>query len=98
MIFSPTMFPASQLPHWLATVHQYLPIESMANLSRGTLTDLNVNLGQAFAVVGGWCLLGLVGTCLFSIGVNPIMRISEGCSPGNCDSVKKNKLERLSKS
>jgi uncharacterized protein (TIGR03382 family) len=34
----------------------------MADLSRGTLTDLKVNLGQAFAVVGGWCLLGLVVT------------------------------------
>ena len=54
MIFSPIMFPASQLPHWLATVHKYLPIVYMADLSRGTLTDLNVNLGQAFAVVGGW--------------------------------------------
>ena len=62
MIFSPIMFPASQLPHWLATLHRFLPIEYMADLSRGTLTDLKVNLGQAFAVVGGWCLLGLVVT------------------------------------
>jgi ABC-2 type transport system permease protein len=64
MIFSPIMFPASQLPHWLSTVHKYLPIVYMANLSRGTLTDLNVNLGQAFAVVGAWCLLGLAVTCI----------------------------------
>jgi ABC-2 type transport system permease protein len=64
MIFSPIMFPASQLPHWLADVHRFLPIEYMADLSRGTLTDLKVNLGQAFAVVGGWCLLGLVVTCI----------------------------------
>jgi len=58
MIFSPIMFPASQLPHWLSTIHKYLPIVYMANLSRGTLTDLNVNLDQAFAVVGAWCVAG----------------------------------------
>jgi ABC-2 type transport system permease protein len=64
MIFSPVMFPASQLPHWLSAVHKYLPIVYMADLSRGTLTDLNVNLGQAFAVVGAWCVAGLVLTCI----------------------------------
>jgi ABC-2 type transport system permease protein len=62
MIFSPIMFPIEQLPHWLATVHRFLPIKYMADLSRGTLTDLHVNLGLAFAVVGGWCLAGLVVT------------------------------------
>jgi ABC-2 type transport system permease protein len=64
MIFSPIMFPKEQLPLWLAVVHRFLPIQYMADLSRGTLTDLNVNLGLAFAVVGGWCLLGLIVTCL----------------------------------
>jgi ABC-2 type transport system permease protein len=64
MIFSPIMFPASQLPGWLAAVHKVLPIQYMADLSRGTLTDLNVNMGQAFAVVGGWCMLGLITTSL----------------------------------
>ena len=64
MIFSPVMFPAEQLPNWLATVHKYLPIQYMADLSRGTLTDLNVNLGLAFTVVGAWCLAGLVVTSI----------------------------------
>ena len=64
MIFSPIMFPKEQLPHWLAIVHRYLPVQYMADLSRGTLTDLHVNLGLAFAVVGGWCLAGLVVTCI----------------------------------
>jgi ABC-2 type transport system permease protein len=64
MIFSPVMFPAAQLPAWLAEVHKFLPIQYMADLSRGTLTDLHVNLGLAFAVVGGWCLLGLVVTSI----------------------------------
>jgi ABC-2 type transport system permease protein len=62
MIFSPIMYPMEQLPDWLAAVHRVLPVKYMADLSRGTLTDLNVNLGLAFAVVGGWCVLGFVVT------------------------------------
>jgi ABC-2 type transport system permease protein len=64
MIFSPIMYPIDQLPGWLAAVHRVLPVKYMADLSRGTLTDLTVDLGLAFAVVGGWCLLGFVATFL----------------------------------
>ncbi len=64
MIFSPIMYPVEQLPTWLANVHRVLPGMYMADLSRGTLTDLPVNLGLAFAVVGAWCAAGLVGTYL----------------------------------
>jgi len=32
----------------------------MADLSRGTLTDLDVNLGLAFSVVGAWLVAGFV--------------------------------------
>jgi hypothetical protein len=34
----------------------------MADLSRGTLTDLDVNLGLAFIVVGVWCIVGFIIT------------------------------------
>jgi ABC-2 type transport system permease protein len=64
MVFSPVMYPAEQLPHWLAMVHKVLPVEYMADLSRGTLTDLKVDLGLSFAVVGAWCVVGLVVTSL----------------------------------
>jgi ABC-2 type transport system permease protein len=64
MIFSPVMYPAEQLPAWLAAVHKVLPVKYMADLSRGTLTDLDVNLGLAFGVVGAWCLVGFVATLL----------------------------------
>ncbi|MDD4876963.1 MAG: ABC transporter permease, partial [Dehalococcoidales bacterium] len=60
MIFSPVLYPVEQLPRWLAKVHSVLPIQYMADLSRGTLTDLDVNLGKAFIVVGAWCLVGLI--------------------------------------
>jgi ABC-2 type transport system permease protein len=64
MLFSPIMYPIGQLPDWMQAIHRVLPVKYMADMSRGTLTDLNVNLGLAFAVVGGWCLLGLVVTSL----------------------------------
>jgi len=64
MMFSPVMFPAEQLPEWMQAVHRVLPIQYMADLMRGTLTDLPINLGRAFAVVGAWCVAGFVVTNL----------------------------------
>jgi ABC-2 type transport system permease protein len=37
--FSPINFPVDRLPEWLATVHEYLPVEHMANLIRSSLTE-----------------------------------------------------------
>ncbi len=62
MLFSPVMFPASQLPGWLQAVHKVLPIQYMADLTRGTLTNLDINLGRAFAMVGGWFAAGFIVT------------------------------------
>jgi len=64
MLFSPVMFPADRLPGWLQAIHTVLPIQYMADLSRGTLTDLSVNLGRSFAVVGAWFVLGFGVTWL----------------------------------
>jgi ABC-2 type transport system permease protein len=62
MLFSPVMFPVERLPGWLEAIHQVLPIQYMADLIRGTLTDLDVNLGLAFIVVGAWCIVGFIVT------------------------------------
>jgi ABC-2 type transport system permease protein len=62
MLCSPVMYPASQLPGWMETIHKFFPVVYMADLSRGTLTDLDVDLGRAFAVVGAWCVVGLIMT------------------------------------
>jgi ABC-2 type transport system permease protein len=64
MMFSPVMYPVAQLPGWLQAVHKVLPIQYMADLTRGTLTDLPVNLGVAFAVVGAWFIAGFIITYL----------------------------------
>ena len=62
MLFSPVLYPPEQLPGWLAMLHRGLPLQYMADLSRGTLTDLDVDLGLSFAVVGAWCVVGFVIT------------------------------------
>ena len=62
MLFSPVMFPAERLPGWLQAIHKVLPIQYMADLSRGTLTDLDVNMGLAFIVVAAWCVVGFIVT------------------------------------
>ena len=64
MLFSPVMFPAERLPEWLQAIHKVLPIQYMADLSRGTLTNLDVNLGLAFLVVGAWCIVAFIITLL----------------------------------
>jgi len=64
MMFSPVMYPVSQLPGWLQAIHKVLPIQYMADLMRGTLTDLPVNLARAFAITGAWCVAGFVLTNL----------------------------------
>ena len=60
MFFSPVVYPIEQLPGWLAAVHRVLPILYMADLTRGSLTDLDVNMGMAFAITGAWCFVTFV--------------------------------------
>lgn len=55
VFFSPVLYPIERLPAWLAVIHRILPIKYMAELSRGALTDMEVNMGLAFAVTGAWC-------------------------------------------
>lgn len=62
MIFSPVIYPIEQLPGWLQGIQRALPILYMADLTRGTLTDLPANIGLDFAVVGAWCLAALLAT------------------------------------
>jgi ABC-2 type transport system permease protein len=62
MLFSPVMYPAEQLPQWLQSIHTVLPIRYMADLIRGTLTDLPILLGTAFGVVGAWLVVGFTVT------------------------------------
>lgn len=52
LLFSPITFPMSQLPGWLATVHEVLPIAAMADLLRANLAPAayTATAGQALLV------------------------------------------------
>jgi len=55
--FSPVMFPAAQLPHWLAEANRWLPFESMATIVRGALVKgMVTGVGRAYLVVGAWAV------------------------------------------
>lgn len=62
MLFSPINYPVERLPDWFGTLHRGLPMMYMADLVRGTMTDMDVNLGLAFGVVGAWLAVGFVVT------------------------------------
>lgn len=60
LLFSPVSLPAEQLPEALQAVHAVLPVESMADVVRWSLTGSYVDsVGTAFAVVTAWCVGGL---------------------------------------
>lgn len=55
MGFAPILFPASQMPDWLATVNDWLPLGHMATIIRDALTDgLVTDVGRAYLVVAAW--------------------------------------------
>ncbi len=63
LLFSPIDFPVTRLPDWLMAVHGVLPIQSMADVIRGTLAGGTFQVpGSDFAVLGTWCLGGIVAT------------------------------------
>lgn len=56
--FTPILFPASQMPAWLASVNEWLPLGPMADIVRASLTDLPIEgIGRSYAVVGAWALV-----------------------------------------
>ena len=63
LLFSPVNFPVDRLPDALQTIHLLLPIKYMADLVRWSLTGgFAENIALAFAIVAGWCALGVAAT------------------------------------
>ncbi len=66
MIFglTPVMFPAGQLPGWLAGVNRWLPFGSMATIIRSALvTGMKADVGRAYLVLAAWTVLsGLIAS------------------------------------
>lgn len=56
LLFSPITFPAGRLPEWLASVHEVLPIEPMAELIRAGLAHEAFSVpASSLAVLVAWC-------------------------------------------
>jgi len=62
--FSPVMFPAWQLPGWLAQVNRWLPFGPMATVMRSALvTGMTTDVGRAYLVLAAWAVLsGLIAS------------------------------------
>jgi ABC-2 type transport system permease protein len=55
LLFSPVSYPASRMPEWLQTAHQFLPIEPMAQLIRAGLANADFTVpGRSIVVLGVW--------------------------------------------
>ena len=55
LLFSPVSYPASRMPEWLQTAHQFLPIEPMAQLVRAGLANASFTVpGRSMVVLGVW--------------------------------------------
>ncbi|WP_024287934.1 ABC transporter permease [Cellulomonas sp. KRMCY2] len=55
MGFAPILFPAEQMPAWLAELNEWLPLGHMATIMRDVLTDgLVTDVGRSYLVVSVW--------------------------------------------
>ena len=68
LLFTPIVFPASNLPDWLLRVHEVLPFHHMAVAIRSGLTDgLVTGTTTSFLVLGAWTLAG-AGLTVWVVG------------------------------
>lgn len=58
MGFAPIVFPAQQMPDWLVTVNEWLPLTHMATVVRDSLTDglVTADVGRAYLILTVWAL------------------------------------------
>jgi len=71
LLFSPIVFPITQLPGWLATVHHVLPFYAMAQVVRaGLTTGIVTNLAWWYLVLIAWTVLGW-GLTAWVVGRRP---------------------------
>ena len=63
ILFTPIVYPASNLPAWWLRVHEVLPFHPMAQVIRAGLTEGVVpDVGGPFLVLGLWTVAGLAMT------------------------------------
>ncbi|GAA1984091.1 ABC transporter permease [Isoptericola halotolerans] len=61
MLFSPLTFPATQLPAWFRTVHEWLPVQPAGDLLRaGLASEVYSADARDVAVLAVWCVVGVL--------------------------------------
>ncbi|UZN03024.1 ABC transporter permease [Cellulomonas sp. S1-8] len=61
LLFSPVSYPAERMPAWLASAHEWLPIEPMAQLVRaGLAQDVFAMPTRSLVVLIAWAVASLV--------------------------------------
>lgn len=59
LLFTPIVYPASNLPAWYMHIHEALPFYPMAQVIRAGLTEgVVTGVGGSFLVLGAWTVLG----------------------------------------
>lgn len=67
LLFAPVSYPASRMPEWLQTAHEFLPIEPMAQVVRaGLANDAFTVPGRSVVVLCVWCVAS-VGAALAAL-------------------------------
>ncbi|WP_102509535.1 ABC transporter permease [Sanguibacter massiliensis] len=60
LLFSPISFPRDRMPGWLATAHDWLPVEPMAQAVRAGLARTTFDMpGRSVVVLGAWCVASI---------------------------------------
>jgi len=68
LLFTPIVYPASNLPTAMVRIHEVLPFYPMAQVIRAGLTQgVVTDVGRPFLVVGVWALLG-TGLTAWAVG------------------------------
>lgn len=62
LLFTPVSFPASRMPEWMQTAHEWLPFEPMAQLIRSGLASDTFSMpGRSLVVLLAWTLVSVLG-------------------------------------
>lgn len=64
LLFSPITFPASRLPGWAVTLHQFLPFAPLGDLIRSSAFGTGSGDARDFAVVLCWAVAGYLAALL----------------------------------
>jgi ABC-2 type transport system permease protein len=65
LLFSPVSYPADRMPGWLQGVHEWLPVEPMAQLVRAGLVQGTFDMPlRSLVVLVAWCVASVAGASL----------------------------------